>query len=912
MDEPEKHTADAEWMKRVRQAVSQETAGERLPERIGRYRIIREIGRGGMGAVYEAEQDNPRRTVALKIIKPGVMSREHIRRFEHEAQILGRLQHPGIAQIFEAGVFGEGGETGGQPYFAMEFIRGQRLHDYAMQHFLSTRDRLRLMVKVCHAVQHAHQKGVIHRDLKPGNILVTDDSAPVGEASSTARAQPKILDFGIARATDADVQSATLRTDIGQLIGTIPYMSPEQAGGNPDELDTRSDVYALGVIAYQLLSGHLPYNLQKKFIHEAVRVIREDEPTRLASIDRALGGDVEIVIGKALEKERDRRYQSAQEFASDIERYLNDEPIVARPASTWYNARKFARRNKALVGGVAATFLALVAGLVTSLALLDQANTARASESKALIAEKERGDELNKVSTFQAEQLSGIDATTMGVRLRADLLNRRRESLKQGKHTEEEIRQSIAELEKSLVGVNFTDAALKTLDENIFDRALQAIDKQFADQPLVQARLLTSIAETLFILGNYDRAAAIQAKALDLRLAKLGDEHADTLRAKHNLGVALKAAGKLKDARPYLEETLAARRRLFGNGHPDTLQSIGDVGELLRFEGKLDEAEPFYRENLETSRRELGPNDAHTRKTVNDMGVLLQEQGQLEQAERFFREDLEMCRRTLGEENADTLTSMSNLANVLINQNKLDEAEPIVRKALEANRRVRGDDHPHTLSAINTMGGLLLSQRKIEEAEPYFREALNKHERLFGSDHPDTLTFMSNLGLLLRAQNKLDEAEEILRRAEAGYQRGSSLDHPDALATLNNLALVLQARGKPADAEPYFRTVIDGCRKALGNDHGHTLQSINNLGSVLIDQHKFQEAEDLLLPLATNLGSNLPSQAVLRLHVTSNIYKLFSLWHSAEPDKGYDAKAAEWKAKLAELEAPKLEVTAPK
>ncbi|MCH8315864.1 MAG: serine/threonine protein kinase, partial [Planctomycetes bacterium] len=245
--------------------------GKRFGQLIGRYKVVRVLGEGGMGTVFLAEQDKPTRLVALKVIRPGVASANLLRRFEHESQVLGKLQHPGIAQIYEAGTADTG--EGAQPYFVMEYVRGRSLLEYAQGSQLGTRQRLELLAKICDAVQHAHQKGIIHRDLKPGNILVTEEG------------QPKILDFGVARATDADIQATTIQTDVGQLVGTIPYMSPEQAGGDVTELDTRSDVYALGVLGYELLAGRLPYDLKDKMIHEAVRVIREDDPTPLSSID---------------------------------------------------------------------------------------------------------------------------------------------------------------------------------------------------------------------------------------------------------------------------------------------------------------------------------------------------------------------------------------------------------------------------------------------------------------------------------------------------------------------------------------------------------------------------------------------------------------------------------------------------
>jgi serine/threonine protein kinase/WD40 repeat protein len=339
------------------------------PPSIGRYKILRLIGEGGMGAVYEAEQEYPRRMVALKILKPGVTNSRTLRRFEQEAQALGRLQHPGIAQIYEAGTADTG--FGPQPYFAMELIRGQSPRDYVKQHGLGIRERLELVAKMAEAVHHAHQRGLIHRDLKPNNILVDETG------------QPKVLDFGVARAIGTDVE-VTQQTDEGQLVGTLAYMSPEQVLADPQEIDTRTDVYALGIILYELLAGRLPYNTKGK-LHETLTAIREEDPPPLGTLDRSYRGDIETIAAKALEKDKARRYTSAAELAADIRRYLADEPIAARPPTASYQLKKFARRNRALVLGGAAVFTALVAGVVVSSWLLVRAlrseQEARTSEA---------------------------------------------------------------------------------------------------------------------------------------------------------------------------------------------------------------------------------------------------------------------------------------------------------------------------------------------------------------------------------------------------------------------------------------------------------------------------------------------------------------------------------------------------
>ncbi|HYL39540.1 MAG TPA: serine/threonine-protein kinase [Bryobacteraceae bacterium] len=351
-------------------AASTVPAGHSHPAAIGRYRIIRLLGEGGMGTVYEAEQEEPRRVVALKVIKLGLATPDRLRRFRQESQALARLQHPGIAQIYEFNTADTG--FGPQPYFAMEFIRGLPLRQYADAHRLDTRQKLALMVKVCEAVHHAHQRGLIHRDLKPGNILVDETG------------QPKVLDFGVARVIEADSPEGaahlTMQTGLGQLVGTLAYMSPEQALGDPLEVDIRSDVYSLGVILYVLLSGQLPYEVSHRQLPEAARVICEQEPASLSSMSRNYRGDIETLVRKALEKDKTRRYASAAELASDIQHYLNNEPIMARPPSAGYQLKKFARRHRA---GVAVGGLALVALFGATVSVAWEARIARQERDRA-------------------------------------------------------------------------------------------------------------------------------------------------------------------------------------------------------------------------------------------------------------------------------------------------------------------------------------------------------------------------------------------------------------------------------------------------------------------------------------------------------------------------------------------------
>ncbi|MHC4993888.1 MAG: serine/threonine protein kinase, partial [Planctomycetota bacterium] len=450
----------------------------RMPKQIGKFHIKKLIATGGMGAVYQAVQEQPRRTVAVKLMKSGVASRSALRRFEYESQLLARLKHPGIAEVYDAGT--HEAHDGAVPYFVMEYIPGaKRITEYARDQKLSTRQRLELFVEACRAVHHGHTKGVIHRDLKPDNVL----------ADSHGRV--KIIDFGVARATDSDLAVTTLQTDLGQLIGTVQYMSPEQVEADPDDLDTRSDVYSLGVILYELLCEKLPYDVSKMKLHDATRAVRETEAIRLSTIDKALRGDIETITLKALEKNRDRRYQSALELAGDIERFLNDEPITARPPSVTYQLRTFARRNRALVTGASAVIVALLVGLIGMSILYDRAKRDAAS--------------LQAVSDFLFTQIVEAADPEEGA-------------------------------EK--------DVKLRT----VLDHASANIGDRFADAPLVEANVRYKLGVTYANLSEPSTAERHLNRALELFVSTLGDDHVASFGAARYLAHAIWFQGRYEEA----------------------------------------------------------------------------------------------------------------------------------------------------------------------------------------------------------------------------------------------------------------------------------------------------------------------------------------------------------------------------
>ncbi|MEO0483161.1 MAG: serine/threonine-protein kinase, partial [Planctomycetota bacterium] len=665
------------------------------PARVGRYRILEPLGEGGFGVVYRAEQAEPvRRQVALKVIKPGMDSKAVVSRFEAERQALALMDHPCVAKIYDGGVTDEG-----RPYFAMELVKGEPITTHCDRQRLGVRARIELFIRVCEAIQHAHHKGVVHRDLKPSNILVEYESG---------KATPKVIDFGVAKALHQRLTEATIFTGQGQMIGTPEYMSPEQAEMSGADIDTRSDVYSLGVLLYELLTGVRPFDsesLRQAALAEIQRIIREVDPpkpstrlstaaeaesvaasrnTEVRSLSGVLRRDLDWVCMKCLEKDRERRYDTANALAEDLRRFLSDEPVAAGPPSASYRLRKFVRRNRSGVLATGAVVAVAVTGAVVASvgwsraldgqrqakdALVDlvreslrdgwddpvlrdrmdragldialseengerrffvdvegsdsiprlagftrevygwleeserlasaEAERAAAAEAEA----KERAEQLQIVADFQAEQLGAIDAAKMGLDLRNTLVDLYADRLERGGLPEDEAAAQAEALDASLSGVDFTGLALGSLEANVFVPALDAIDRQFEDQPLVRAQLQQTLAIVLRDAGLLEAAEEPQRAALEGYRRVLGDEHRDTLGSISNMGFLLRAKGKFTEAEPYYREALEGYRRVLGDEHRDTLGSISHMGFLLRAKGKFTEAEPYYREALEAHRR---------------------------------------------------------------------------------------------------------------------------------------------------------------------------------------------------------------------------------------------------------------------------------------------------------------------
>ena len=724
-------------------------AGGPYPK-IGAYRILGLIGEGGMGTVYRAEQQNPQRIVALKVIRLGVTGPEHLRRFEQEAELLGRLQHPGIAQIYEAGTADSGG--GDQPYFAMEFIKGWPLLQHASKRNLGTQGRLELMAKICDAVNHAHQRGIIHRDLKPSNILV-DESG-----------QPKILDFGVARVTDSDTQ-VTRQTDMGQLIGTLAYMSPEQVLADPLALDIRSDVYALGVIFYELLARKAPYDTERKPLHEVVQVIREEDPAPLSSINRRYRGDVETIVAKTLEKDRARRYASAAELGADIRRYLADEPIVARPPSTGYRLRKFARRHKALVAAAAAVFLVLVAGIIVS---SREAIVARRAEQTAAREAASANAVINFLRNDLLAQASAKNQSGAGGRLDPDIKVRtaldRAAARIEGKFDRQpEVEAAI----RDTMGKTYEDLAQYAESQKQLERALDLERRVLGPESPKTLNTLNHLARTLWHQGKYQQAGALLGPALEIERRVLGPEHPDTLYCMNNLGNVYRAENNDAQAEPLYRQTLRIRRRVLGPEHPDTLTSMNNLANVYWSQGNYPQAEALYSETMETQRRALGPEHPDTLLSMGNLAATYAKEGKDAQAEALFAQTLEISRRVLGPEHTRTLGFLSDLASLYLRQGKYGLAETDAAQVLAGRRRAGGSEDPFDIhAAAADLALVYVLEGKFSASEPLARENLEFNQK----EQPDNwqrFRAESLLGATLVGQKKYAEAEPLLL---AGYQ----------------------------------------------------------------------------------------------------------------------------------------------
>jgi len=801
---------------------------EKPGDRIGPYRILQLIGEGGCGMVYMAEQEQPvRRRVALKVIKLGMDTRQVIARFEAERQALALMDHSNIARVLDAGAT----ETG-RPFFVMELVRGIKITDYCDQNSLSTSQRLELFIQVCRAIQHAHQKGIIHRDIKPSNILVTlHDGVPV----------PKVIDFGIAKAMDQRLTDKTLFTQFEQFIGTPAYMSPEQAELSGLDIDTRSDVYSLGVLLYELLTSRTPFDAKELLaagLDAMRRVIREQEPprpsTRLSTmVDTDLTtvarqrhapppklihivkGDLDWIVMKALEKDRTRRYDTASSFAADVQHFLTNEPVVARPPSTLYRVQKMVHRNRLAFAAAGAVSASILIGLVISTWLFFREKEARR------LADREAKHN-QQVALFLEDMLKGVGP-----------------AVALGRDT--------------------------TLLREILDKTVRRVTTDLRDQPEVQAELGNTIGEVYRALGQLKKAEEMHREARALQGKATGSKRVGVATSLSDLAFVLRDQGKFAEAESLQREALDLRRKLYGGEHPDVALSLNNLALVLRSQGKLADAERLHREALAIQKKSLGSEHVAVATSLNNLAFALRDQGKLAEAEKAFRESLAMQKKLLGDNHPAVAITTDNLAFVLRDERKLDEAETLVRQSLALQRKLFGEEHPSVATALNNLALVLAAQGKLEEAVNLHRQVLALRRKLLGAQHPEVAVSLDNLALALRKQKQLAEAETSAREALAMRKSLFGEEHIAVATSLNNLALMFHDAGKLAEAEASFQEALAMQKRLLGGEHPSIATSLNNLGAVQRDEGKLSDAEtsirEALAMRKKVLGAQHPSVA---------------------------------------------------
>jgi serine/threonine protein kinase/Flp pilus assembly protein TadD len=798
---------------------------------IGPYKLLEKIGEGGFGVVYMAEQKQPiKRRVALKIIKIGMDTREVVARFEAERQALAVMDHPNIAKVFDAGATGAAQSeicnlkseiSRGRPYFVMELVRGIKITDYCDEKNLSTQQRLDLFTQVCQAVQHAHQKGIIHRDLKPSNILVTvNDGVAV----------PKIIDFGIAKATQMELTEKTVFTRFHQFLGTPAYMSPEQAELTSVDVDTRSDIYSLGVLLYELLTGKTPFDateLLKAGLDEMRRVIREKEPerpsTRLtrelarvggARVTKRMGsvgvppaesgvapdsspavyksreeshsdevfggtpktaretralpeqtkklvnllrGDLDWIVMKCLEKDRARRYETANGLATDIQRHLSNEPVIARPPSNLYRFQKLVRRNKLAFAAGAGIAAALVIGL--ALALWQSVEKTRAYH-RAVAAEREARDNektARQIGQFFEDVLAGA-------------------------------------------GPEVAKGRDATILIEILRQTADRISTELTNEPETEAYLRERIGLVHRDLGDYPSAELMQSRAV------------------------------------------ALRRQLHPNGHRDLAKALSDQAITFMLLGRFPEAESRASEALEMGKKLPSPHPEDMPAWMNTLATILKRQNKFAKAEALYREALVMNQKSFGKEHRETATTLGNLASVLAAQDKLEEAEAKQIESLEMLKKLYGDVHPLIAQNLSSLMVFLRRQGKLEEAEKVGRDAVAMLEKVHGKEHPSVAIGLGNLAVVLERRGKLDEAESKQREALAIRRNKLGPEHPLLAASLYQLGTVLNKQGKLPEAEDRLREALVMANRFPSNNYVNSTNVLADLNEVLAAQGKALEA----------------------------------------------------------------------
>ncbi len=776
--------------------------------KVGNYTIVGRLGEGGMGVVYEALQENPRRPVALKIIRGGSFVDDHsVRMFQREAQVLGRLKHPGIAAIYESGRTDDG-----QHFFAMELVRGLRLDEYLRRETAAgaggkaeVRRRLELFLRISDAVSYAHQRGVIHRDLKPANILVqAPETVTVVSASNASGAggEIKVLDFGLARLTEDELAGASLMTRPGTVQGTVPYMSPEQVKGNTDQVDVRSDVYALGVILYEMLAGELPYDLRRASLPEAARIICEQPPRPLAPTivgKGAIGHELEIIVDKALAKDPAERYQSVAALAEDIHRSLNDQPILAQSPSTIYQLRKLVARHR--VGfAFAVALVVLLAGFAVTMAVAARriASQRDRANREAQVAEQVSGFLINLFQVSKPELAQGKTITAR------ELLDKGAGSIQSDRAMDPEVKASLLDT----MGDAYSSLGFFAQSQPLLQAALLTRTALFGGQSLPVAQTLRDLGLLALNRGDDKGAQADYQRALAIYQKVEGPSNRDVATLLNDMGTALDHTGQLDAAQSYFERSLAMRIQLDGPSSPELIPMRTNLAYIAYAKKDFSGAAEQLRQELALAKQVYGPNHPFVSKITNNLGGVLFTEKKYAEAESYYAQALALNRKLLGNQHPEIALDLANIAEARDARGDLAGAERSYRQALAILQgKVPETDIRWRFVATN-LGSVLVREggaTRLRQAEPLLRAALAADQKALKPGAWDIADAESELGACLLGERRYAAAAPLLAgsfptlRAQLGAH-----DPVNVSRALRRLVQLYREWGKPQQAARYL------------------------------------------------------------------------------------------------------------
>ncbi|TWU58489.1 Serine/threonine-protein kinase Pkn1 [Rubripirellula tenax] len=842
-------------------------------EKIDGYELLQELARGGMGVVFLAEQIEPvRRKVALKVIKPGVDTREVIARFDAERHALSLMDHPNIAKVLDAGT-----TDAGRPYFVMELVKGQPITTYCDHKQMSAKERLELFLSVCRAIQHAHQKGIIHRDIKPSNVLVAEyDGRPVA----------KVIDFGVAKAINQSLTDMTMQTGFGQIIGTFEYMSPEQSRVNQLDVDTRSDIYSLGVLLYELLTGCPPFDkkrLRSVTWDEMLRIIREEDPpkpsVRLseitetdangkrdpgspASLGNLVRNELDWIVMKAMEKDRTRRYETPSSLANDIERFLRGDAVAACPPSAAYLFRKFARRNKVVLATSAIVAASLVLGLIGTTWQAVRAGRAERVAEASRDAVAASRDEAETIIAFLKEHLLSLAGTESQVSVGTGL------------------------------DPNVRDPNNRSVT---LDRVRTQVDQRFADQPELQAKLKDTLASSFNSIGRYDVEASLYKDVLKYLDSDESRTREDRIRVMRQLGRAYLNQSQLAAAEPLFAEALDCSRQQLGNEHELTLLIRNDTAILRQQQGRYQEAEAEYQECLSLSRQLRGDDHPDTLDSQSNLAILYVVQGRLDEAEELHKRVLDVQQKNRPPNSARIAASSSNLGRCYLQRGRRDggrgsfeAAASHLEKGLALYREARPLDHPETLEAQWTLAQVYCEQDRFEDAVPLLEDLVERLKRLRGSEYSTTLDAMNALGWACMHQGRFVDAENVLAEAVTTRRRLSLRDSP-TVRVMGNLAIVYQRMGKLEKSIEQDTETFELAMDVVGPSHPETLSCLVRLGLSFLDGGRIDEGQ-VQLEKALDASKSLPGA-----------FKIAGVLATSWKDAGDSVKARSWTDRQAQI-----------